>query len=245
MAFLKQTLKDVERFCTTKANPQETSPLCADTTCNVSEYLVTQTTYQRLSVIRRDNLKHHWFPGPIVFHRDQKQEDFAYFWQAVKRGNPSLSNLLVLGTDEDRALSGGILQETEGRTIHLGKDHVIENVEKKLVALNFPIQQRLVIMQNIFGGCHDRKDRDCLYGCESAEEYDQKVANLKQKWNNLEQEHTKNSLSNKFVSYFTAHKEKQIREKMIKAVRRKANIDGDYGQNPNEWLNFLLKKEID
>ena len=246
VAFLKQTLKDVERFCTTKANPRETSPLCADTTFNISEYLVTQTTYQQLSVIRRDNLKHPWFPGPIVFHRDQKQEDFAYFWQAVKRGNPSLSNLLVLGTDEDRALSGGILQETEGRTIHLlGKEHVFENVEKKLVALNFPIQQRRVIMQDIFGGRHDREDRDCLYGCESAEEYDQKVANLKQKWNNLEQEHTKNNPSNKFVSYFTTHKEKQIREKMIKAVRRKANIDGDYGQNPIEWLNFLSKKEID
>ena len=246
VAFLKQTLKDVERFCTTKANPRETSPLCADTTFNISEYLVTQTTYQQLSVVRRDNLKHPWFPGPIVFHRNQKLEDFAYFWQAVKRGSPSLSNLLVLGTDEDRALSGGILQETEGCTIHLlGKEHVIENVEKKLVALNFPIQQRRVIMQDIFGGRHDREDRNCLYACESAEEYDQKVANVKQKWNNLEQEHTKNNPSNKFVSYFTAHKEKQIREKMIRAVRRQANIEGDYGQNPIEWLNFLSKQEID
>ena len=32
---------------------------------------------------------------------------------------------------------------------------------------------------------------------------------------------------------------------MIKAVRRIANIDGDYGQNPVEWLNFLSKQEID
>jgi hypothetical protein len=68
VAFLKQTLKDVEWFCTEKANPRETSPLCADTTFNITEYLVTQTTYQQLSVIRRDNLKHPWFPGPIVFH---------------------------------------------------------------------------------------------------------------------------------------------------------------------------------
>ena len=44
VAFLKQTLKDVERFCTEKANPRETSPLCADTTFNIAEYLVTQTT---------------------------------------------------------------------------------------------------------------------------------------------------------------------------------------------------------
>jgi hypothetical protein len=32
---------------------------------------------------------------------------------------------------------------------------------------------------------------------------------------------------------------------MIKAIRRKANIDSDYGQNPIEWLNFLSKQEID
>ena len=32
---------------------------------------------------------------------------------------------------------------------------------------------------------------------------------------------------------------------MIKAVRHKANIDGEYGQNPIEWLNFLSKEEID
>ena len=143
-------------------------------------------------------------------------------------------------------MSGGILQETQESTIHLlGKEHVAENVEKKLVALNFPIPQRRVIMQDIFGGRHDHQDRDCLYACESAEEYDQKVANLKEKWNNIEQEHTKNNPSNKFVSYYTAHKEKQIREKVIKPVRRKANIDGDYGQNPIEWLNFLSKQEID
>ena len=182
VAFLKQTLKDVERFCTKKANARETSPLCADTTFNIAEYLVTQTTYQQLSVIRRDNLKHPWFPGPIAFHRNQKQADFAHFWQAVKRGNPILSDLLVLGTDEDRALSGGILQETEGSTIHLlGKEHVVDNVEKKLVSLNFPIQQRRVIMQDIFG--ERQSHGDCLYSCESAEEYDQKVANLKEKWN--------------------------------------------------------------
>ncbi len=98
-------------------------------------------------------------------------------------------------------------------------------------------------MQDIFG--ERQSHGDCLYSCESAEEYDQKVANLKEKWNEIEREHTRNNPPNKFVSYFVGHKEKQIREKMIKAVRRKANIDGDYGQNPIEWLNFLSKQEID
>ena len=58
------------------------------------------------------------------------------------RANPVLSDLLVLETHEDKALSGGILQKTEWSTILLlGKEHVA-NVEKKLICLNFPIQQR-------------------------------------------------------------------------------------------------------
>lgn len=90
-------LKNVKRFWTKKTNPRETSPLCSGTTFNIAEYLVTQNTHQQLSVVRRDNLKYPWFSGPIVFHRYQKQDEFAYFWQAVKRGNPVLSDLLVLG----------------------------------------------------------------------------------------------------------------------------------------------------
>ena len=54
-------LKNVERFCTKNTNPRETSPLCAGTTFNIEEYLVTQNTYQQLSVVRRDNLKYTWF----------------------------------------------------------------------------------------------------------------------------------------------------------------------------------------
>ncbi|XP_028514907.1 uncharacterized protein LOC110239267 isoform X1 [Exaiptasia diaphana] len=152
VAYLQQTLKDIERFCTTKANPFITSPLSADTTFNIAEYLLTQTTYRQLSVLDRGSLKHPWFPGPLLCHRNQAKEDFAFLWQAVKRGNPHLTNLLVLGTDEDEALSGGILQETNNTIDLLGKEHVFANVEKKLTDLNFPLIQRRSILADIFEG---------------------------------------------------------------------------------------------
>ncbi len=100
-------------------------------------------------------------------------------------------------------------------------------------------------MQNIFG--ERQSHGDCLYACKSAEEYDQKVANLKEKWNEIEREHTRNNPPNKFVSYFVAHKEKQIREKTIKAVRRKANIDGDYDSSfyqSKKLMNLAKQKDI-
>ena len=132
VGYLHQTLKDVERFCTSKANKSVMSPLCVDTTFNIPEYLLTQTTNKQLSILDPDTLKHPWFPGPIMFHRNQKKEEFAYFWQAVKRGNASIKELLVLGTDEDEALSGGILSETQDTAHLLGKEHVLANIEKSL-----------------------------------------------------------------------------------------------------------------
>ena len=100
-----------------------------------------------MSVIGRESLKNPWFPGPFLIHRNQSAQDFSYFWQAVKRGSPALSNILVLGTDEDEALSGGILKETSGTTIHLlGKQHVQASVDKKLQSLNFPSLQRKIIL---------------------------------------------------------------------------------------------------
>lgn len=244
VAYLQQSLTDIERFSTTSANPRFTTPLISDTTFNIANYLVTQTTYKQLSVIDRESLKNPWFPGPFLIHRNQSTQEFSYFWQAVKRGNPALSNLLVLGTDEDEALSAGILQETKGTTIHLlGKEHVQANVDKKLQSLNFPSIQKKIIMSDIFGGS-TCKEEDSLYGSESVQSYNRKLLQLKSKWLQIEKEHTSNRPANQFVEYFEAHKEKQIRDKMIKGVRKQASIDGTYGQNPIEWQNFLAKDEI-
>ena len=153
---------------------------------NIANYLVTQTTYKQMSVIGRESLKNPWFPGPFLIHRNQSAQDFSYFWQAVKRGNPALSNILVLGTDEDEALSGGILKETSGTTIHLlGKEHVQASVDKKLQSLNFPSLQRKIILSDIFGGS-TCKEEDSLYGSESAEAYNRKMLQLKSKWLQIE-----------------------------------------------------------
>lgn len=108
-----------------------------------------------------------------MIHRNKTTEDFRYFWQAVKRGKPQLEGLHVLCTDEDEALSGGILKETSD-TIHLlGLEHVQDSIERKLTELNIPLRQRKVIQGDIFGGPMMGED-GCLYDCESEEEFDEK-----------------------------------------------------------------------
>ena len=103
------------------------SILAIDTTFNVGSHYITQTTYRNLILLRKETMTASWFPGPVLVHRHQEKEDFAYMWQAVKRGNKELENIALIGTDECLELFSGILDETDGKTGHLlGKEHVLK-----------------------------------------------------------------------------------------------------------------------
>ena len=80
-----------------------------------------------------------WFPGPVLVRRHQEEEDFAYMWQAVKRGDKELEKIVLIGTDKCLEVFSGILDETGDKTGHLlGIEHVLKNIQKKLEKLNFP-----------------------------------------------------------------------------------------------------------
>ena len=136
----------------------------------------------------------------MFIHRNKSTGDFRYFWQAVKRGDERLQNLQVLGSDEDEALSGGILQETTGTMHLLGLEHVKANVERKLVELSFPIHQRKIILTDVFGG-HNiaEEDAKCLYDSENEDEFDEKVAVFKKKWDEIENVSLKITLQSSLV----------------------------------------------
>ena len=243
VAYTNQTITDVARFCSC-LNAEYQSPLLIDTTFNIAEWYFTQTTFQNLSLRQKISGKHPWFPGPLFIHRNKSTEDFRYFWQAVKRGDERLQNLQVLGSDEDEALSGGILQETTGTMHLLGLEHVKANVERKLVELSFPIHQRNIILTDVFGR-HNiaEEDAKCLYDSENEDEFDEKVAVFKKKWDEIEKRFTKNNPP-KFTTYFTRHKQLQIRNKMAKYIREQAGVSRGFGQNPVEWLHYMSKNEI-
>ena len=149
--YTEQSLRDMERFCTNSSAPTSfRSVVAVDTTFNIASHYFTQTTYRNLSLLKKDTVT--WFPGPIFVHRHQEKIDFSYFWQAVKRGNTSLDDIAIIGTDECDELFDGILNENQQNTGHLlGKEHVLKNVQKKLEKLRFPRQQSKWICGDIFG----------------------------------------------------------------------------------------------
>ena len=238
VAYLDQTLRDVDRFCTNDPH----SPFVVDTTFNIADYYLTQTCYLNLSLVSKTSGKHPWFPGPLLVHRGKNQDEFKFFWQAVKRGCPALESLQVLGTDEETAVYDGILSETK-HTIHLlGVEHVMANVEKKLEELHFPPTQKRQIIDDIFGGPRTVSSGS-LCESKSNEEFDNKVSEMKERWEEIEKKYTRNAPP-KFVKYFSQHKEEKIRNSMTQYVRKRAGVDGVYGQNPIEWQHFLSKSEI-
>ena len=128
--FLNQSLKDIERFCTNTLAPTSFRSLLAiDTTYNIRGHYFTQTTYQNLSIFRKDTLKAPWFP--VLIHLHQEEVDFSYMWQAVKRDNSRLEDLALIGTDECQELIQGIIAETNVETSNLlVKEHVLKNIKK-------------------------------------------------------------------------------------------------------------------
>ena len=140
--FTEQSLKDIQRHCTNGSAPTSfRSILAIYTTFNVGSHYITQTTYRNLSLLRKETMTAPWFPGPALVHRHQEKEDFAYMWQAVKRGNKELENIALIGTGEFLELFSGILDETDGKTRHLlGKEHVLKKHPEKVGKAEFPEQ---------------------------------------------------------------------------------------------------------
>ena len=82
--FLNQTAKDKERFCTRLASSKYFSPVTADHTYNLAGHYLVQTGHENLSVLRRENSKSPWFPGPCAFVRYLGEADHGMLRQIAQ-----------------------------------------------------------------------------------------------------------------------------------------------------------------
>ena len=138
----------MERFCTRLASSKFFSPVTADDTYNIAGHYLVQTGYENLSVLRKENSKSPWFPGPCAFVRHLGEADHCMLWQAAKRSCVALAGIRVLGTDDDKTIYNVILSECNPMTFHiLGLEHTKKNISDKLKDLNFP-------------NCQDKKNNE-------------------------------------------------------------------------------------
>ena len=209
-----QRTKDMERFCTRLASSNYFSPVTADNTYNIAGHYLVQTGYENLPVLRRENSKYSWFPGPCTFVRHVGEADHCMLWQTAKRFCATLTDIRFLGTDDDKAIYNAISSECNLMTFHiLGLEHAKKNTSDKLKDLNFPNCQVKKIMNDIFTD---------LYNCSDVNACQNELTELKERWFEIETRFTRKEPRDQFVKYFGKHKNEAIKFKLTKFARERA-----------------------
>ena len=98
-------------------------------------------------------------------------------------------------------------------------------LEDTLNDLLFPKSQSRKIVNDIL---------DDLCETTSEVEYNKRIEEMKDSWIEMENRFTKNNPPNQFASYFEKFKQEQIKYKLTKFAKVKAEIKGIYWQNPVE-----------
>ena len=231
-----QQLRDVARFCT---QPSQFSILGVDPTFNFGKYYVTVTTYRHL-LLRTKQGNHPVRIGPVLVHHKKEASSYYELSSAMVKLNADCQNVLVYGTDGEKALADGF-----GRPLpyarHLLCDiHMKDNILSKLSELGIKGKTSQLIVRDIFGKDVGTNRIPGLIDVTDAVEFDTSVEWLKEKWISM------HAQGEKFVDYFLKHKADAIRRTMTADIRSMAGLGWPptvYDQNANECMNSVLQRE--
>ena len=231
-----QQLRDVARFCT---QPSQFSILGVDPTFNFDKYYVTVTTYRHL-LLRTKQGNHPVRIGPVLVHHKKEASSYYELSSAMVKLNADCQNVLVYGTDGEKALADGF-----GRPLpyarHLLCDiHMKDNILSKLSELGIKGKTSQPIVRDIFGKDVGTNRIPGLIDVTDAVEFDTSVEWLKEKWISM------HAQGEKFVDYFLKHKADAIRRTMTADIRSMAGLGWPptvYDQNAYECMNSVLQRE--
>lgn len=96
--------------------------------------MVTPTTYRPQKIYDVNSGKFLVFLGPVLIHHSKTQQAYSYLPSAMKKFNPSISQLKAYGTDGELALSNAFKQEFPQADHHLCYLHLRKNMERKLAS---------------------------------------------------------------------------------------------------------------
>ena len=238
MAFLAtdRQLKDIELYCT----GSEFSILGIDATFNLGNFMVTPTTYRPKKIYDVNTGKLPVFIGPVLIHHSKTQQVYSYLPSAMKRFNPSVSQLKAYGTDGELALSNAFKQEFPEADHHLCYIHLKRNMESKLTKLGIHGKDQFSFVHDVIGG---KVEGTCFHGivdCEDGNEFYAKLCSLEHIWNDQEKAITKREPV--FYQWFVRNHADSIEASMLKPVRQRAGLeDSLFTTNDNEGINNLLK----
>ena len=141
-------LHDLAKFST---NPEEFCIVTVDPTFNLGDFEATPITYHHLLISQRSG-KSPVFLGPMLVHYRKDFCTFLYFASTLVGLCPQLERLQAFGTDGETALIEAMAHEFGFATHLLCAIHLRRNIKQQLHDLNFPVEHRRKVIDEIFGG---------------------------------------------------------------------------------------------
>ena len=227
MCFLAndRQLHDIVKCCT---NQKKFAILGLDTTYNCGEFWLTTTAYKQLQLRTRRGGNPPVLNGPALLHKTKDEATFRYMSSCMTRLCPDIQNVRAVGTDRDRALFNGFLQQFP-RAIHvLCKKHMEDDIQRKLTHLGITGNYKIDFIKDIFGSAAEHQSG--MVDCTDASEFRQKLAEFKDTWESRERL-ARDSNSCSFFSWFEKYQAKDIEEKMLLNIRRNAGLGDEFFLN--------------
>ena len=97
-------LNDIEKFCCCNGI---SDPLAIDTTFNLCDLWLTDTSYRNRRLVVDTTGKSPVFSRPRMFHFKKDEEAFRRFVLEICAGNPKLIELKAVGVDMESAICQG------------------------------------------------------------------------------------------------------------------------------------------
>ena len=199
------------------------------------------TTYRHLLLRTKENCHPVRIGTTLLHHRKEAGSYYELASTMVKLHAPS-QNVLVYGTDGEKALSEGF-----GRplpfALHLMCDiHMRDNIDSKLPHLGIRAPVSEEYRADIFGKKIDSIRIPGLIDASNPAEFDAKMVSLSDEWKR------RHPQGGRLLTYFNKYKAEQIKKTMTAEVRSMAGLSfppSVYDQNANECMNSVLQREKD
>ena len=238
-------LHDLSKFST---NPEEFCIVTVDPTFNLGDFEVTPITYRHLLLVSLRSGKSPLLLGPVLVHYRKDFRTFLYFASTLVGLCPQLERLQAFGTDGETALIDAMAHEFGFATHLLCAIHLRRNIKQKLLDLNFPVEHRRKILDEIFGGRRGSVYLEGLIDAKSAEDFDLKLAAFKPVWDQRECDQLGSTSVAHFHDWFLAYKAEDFKTSAISPVRELCGLGSPpdaFTTNASETINSVLKSKVD
>lgn len=243
LSFNRQ-LDDMERFLT---NNNQFGILTVDTTYNLGDFYVTALTYPHLMLQDVTTKRSPLLLGPVLVHQSTSFSAFNYFASTLVGCRPSLRQVLAFGSDGDKALVEAFTHNFPFAIQLRCFIHFKRNIEEKLKSLGFSSSISQEFLDDIFGKTLGNSYQEGLVDCDSAEDLDKCLSQLKSIWDSRESAHSSNNES-LFYAFFSKYQSDVIKHHMRKDLREAAGLGSPpsiFTTNGSESINAAIKRKVD